>query len=172
MKEPRYVWKHGYSARGMEANVIGAYLDRIQSKEALTPKIIVENARSPKSPIHRVFEWDDSAAAEKWREEQAQHLIRHIVIIVSDDADELKQGPAYVSVVIDKQQQYVPTMVAIKSPDLRSQMLEYALRDLQAFEKKYREVFELQEVMGVIHATVGKLGASLTSSSHAQPATA
>lgn len=42
----------------------------------LTPAAVVKAARSPKSPLHNRFEWDDSVAGEKYRLIQAGDLIR------------------------------------------------------------------------------------------------
>lgn len=42
----------------------------------LTPANVVEAARAEDHPLHHRFEWDDSAAAEKYRLSQARQLIR------------------------------------------------------------------------------------------------
>jgi hypothetical protein len=41
----------------------------------ITPKLIVEAARGPDSPLHAAFEWDDSKAAECWRERCARDIL-------------------------------------------------------------------------------------------------
>lgn len=42
----------------------------------ITPRALVDAARDPDSPLHSFFEWDDSEAAEKYREMQARTLLR------------------------------------------------------------------------------------------------
>ena len=51
----------------------------------LTPELVVRDARSPSSPLHGCFEWDDSAAAEAWREQQARTLMRSVVYQVQTE---------------------------------------------------------------------------------------
>lgn len=49
----------------------------------LIPADVVDAARRPDSPLHSHFEWDDSAAAEKFRLDQARALIRTVKIEVT-----------------------------------------------------------------------------------------
>lgn len=46
----------------------------------LTPKLVLNEARAPESPLHSRFEWDDSEAAEKYRLAQAHELIQSVKI--------------------------------------------------------------------------------------------
>lgn len=49
---------------------------------------LVELARPKRSPIHDLFTWDDSAAAEKWRVHEARVLIRTYSIEVTKTSPE------------------------------------------------------------------------------------
>jgi hypothetical protein len=49
-------------------------------KGLLTAEAVVEAARNERSPLHGEFEWDDSAAAHRYRIEQARGLIRRFPI--------------------------------------------------------------------------------------------
>lgn len=51
----------------------------------LTPALVVADAQSKKSPLHECFEWDDSVAARKHRENQARTLIRSVKVILRTD---------------------------------------------------------------------------------------
>jgi hypothetical protein len=53
-----------------------------QIKGRVTPKTLLERARPNTSPIHELFEWDDSVAAEKHRVEQARRLIASVTITI------------------------------------------------------------------------------------------
>jgi hypothetical protein len=44
--------------------------------------VVVEDAKDPSSPLHRYFEWDDTAAAQAYRIEQAEALIRRVRVWV------------------------------------------------------------------------------------------
>lgn len=62
-----------------------------QIKGRVTPKTLLERARPKTSPIHKLFEWDDSVAAEKHRVEQARRLIASVTITVVNVAHPVRQ---------------------------------------------------------------------------------
>lgn len=69
-----------YAAKGShfsdkDAALIGPELERLGPKEA--PEI-VDAARTPDSPLHPYFEWDDSIAGQKHRECQARQMAQSI----------------------------------------------------------------------------------------------
>ena len=57
--------------------VVIARLNRIANAHhgRLTPELVVRDARDRKSPLHKLFEWDDSKAAHAYRIEQARRVI-------------------------------------------------------------------------------------------------
>lgn len=65
------------------------------NKGTLTPKAVVEDARDPDSPLHEHFDWDDTSAAERYREEQARGLIRQVKVVIEVD-EVVMRVPAYV----------------------------------------------------------------------------
>jgi len=66
-----------------------------QNGGVLLPEDVVAAARSPKSPLHNWFTWDDDDAAQKWRLVQARELIRSIKIEVQTN----KSAPVIISPV-------------------------------------------------------------------------
>lgn len=52
----------------------------------LTAPMVVESARPKDAPLHGYFEWDDKAAAEEFRLEQARSMIRRVRFVVEDSA--------------------------------------------------------------------------------------
>jgi hypothetical protein len=57
-------------------------LEAIRDKRGeLTPALVVEEARPKNHPLHNRFEWNQSAAAEAWRRQQAHELIRSVKIV-------------------------------------------------------------------------------------------
>lgn len=52
----------------------------------LTPEAVVRKAEDPENPLHPCFTWDDSEAADKWRQEEARILIRsfRVEIVTSE----------------------------------------------------------------------------------------
>lgn len=65
-----------------------AVIQRMQELEdangGLDPRAVVDDARRPESPLHPLFDWDDSEAAEKWRLHQARHHIRQVRLVIHE----------------------------------------------------------------------------------------
>ena len=117
----------------------------------LTAPNVVKVARDPKNPLHGEFEWDDSAAGEKYRESQARCMLRSVVKI----APEMPQKPirAYQAVEVNRDEspkEYVETRRVMREPELRAQILATAKRELQSFRAKYRDLTELASVFDAI----------------------
>lgn len=70
-----------------KASIYAAALAEIEQKHGqLTPRLVVEESRDEASPLHGEFTWDDSAAANAFREMQAREIIRaaRIEVTVND----------------------------------------------------------------------------------------
>jgi len=53
-------------------------LAELHKRGVLSPAAVVEAARSTRSPLHALFEWDDRVAAEERRLDQARGVIRSV----------------------------------------------------------------------------------------------
>jgi hypothetical protein len=140
-----YKWRNGASAGGLPAQVVGEQLESIRQSHngRMTPANVVEAARPETAPLHPAFEWDDAAAAESWRQEQARFIIRHVAVEVKkDEASEPKTIRAFVSLSEDKAQHYTSTVAAMSDPALRQQVLGRAWGELQAWRARYNELKE------------------------------
>lgn len=51
----------------------------------LTAGMVVQSARPKNAPLHPYFEWDDKAAAEEFRLEQARSMIRRVTFVIEDE---------------------------------------------------------------------------------------
>ncbi len=142
-----YQWKfpNFYS---VSAQTAGEELDRIyRSRGKLEPADIVNESREEDAPLHDCFEWDDVAAAEKYRENQAREIIR-AVVIKDNGHEEMNDIRAFVRV----ESTYQPMEVVVKSEDKMQELLHSAMRELSAFRKKYSRLSELQPVFSAIDA--------------------
>lgn len=132
-----------------------AELKRIAKEHGgvLTPGDVVAAAADETSPLHSAFEWDDSEAARKYRLEQARHIIR-VTVEVIGGGDNGRQIQAFVSVRSDRTDaggyRHAPTLM--RSKDGRAAILETALWELEAFQKKYAALNELADVFAAIKA--------------------
>ena len=140
----------------VDLDVAWAELERIRQANGglVSPEKIVEAATAPDSPIHGAFEWDDAKAAIGYRKVQARQLVQCFDLVFEDGST----GPAMVSVKIDNQRGYMPTMEAKVRHDLRAQMLKDALTQLIAVQNRFRTLGELDEMYAVIRETAAGLG--------------
>lgn len=77
-------------------NLIRARLAKILAADGtLTPTAVLQDARSPKSPLHDEFEWDDSVAGHQYRVTQARNLIARVRVEIETTTRQI-QVPAYV----------------------------------------------------------------------------
>lgn len=157
-----------------DAQVVGERLEAIRAKQrALTPQSVLKDARNIRSPLHEFFVWDDATAAEKYRLDQAAHLIRSVSVIFEDaDAAPERQislgvAPepaavpravrAFLSIVDSEgESSYVSTREAMADEEMRRQVLARAHAELNSVARKWRELRELGEVFGALDR-VGEL---------------
>jgi hypothetical protein len=166
-----YEWSSAYSlekgfprTKDSAAMVVGE-LRRIQGNQAvLEPRAIVAAARPTDAPLHPAFTWNDAAAAERWREVQAQNLQRGVrVVVIRRDAagrEERSQPlPVYASIQpADEARGYRETLATLQEPDHREALMRAALRELRLFRARYKALVELAEVMDRIERVLATEG--------------
>jgi len=108
---------------------------------------IVEAARSSKKKLHKFFEWDDAVAGVAYRVTQAAHLIRSVEIVHIDGP--VKTVRAYEPVWQKNKDRnsYEKIEDIMADPDKRAALLQRALGELLAFQRKYRNLQELAIVV-------------------------
>lgn len=143
-----YDWKRNMPVK---AQVAGEYLEQLEKKHGeITPKIVLNASRSEDSVLHSCFEWNDGIAAEKYREVQAQFLIRNLVVSVEQTNSPPQVVRAYVNISSEKTGSFIAVQTAMKNDDLKNQVLKNALNELKAFQKKYENLQELADVFSAI----------------------
>ena len=151
-----YSWKcYGYA---VDANVVGKEFEAIEKRYgAITSENVLASAKSEDSPIHDVFEWDDSVAAHQYRLTQASKLICNLAI-EPDRVEKPVKVRAYMEVSDNARGTFINTETAFKNPDTRNIVLERALRELKAYRDKYQNLTELAGLFGVIDEVLAKEG--------------
>lgn len=120
-----------------------------QTRGILRAEDLVTLASAEEHPLHGLFEWDDSIAADLYRSTQARTYISYVRF-------ETPKGntlPVYVNVRItdqngNKDRGYITLDRAMTDVTLREQILSGALRELQHWEGKYKEY---QELGGIVN---------------------
>ena len=142
-----YKWKPGSRIRG-DAQKVGEVCERLERKGNLTPKALVDASRRKNAPLHDMFEWDDAIAAEAYRETQAGYIIRSIEVTVVGNTEPVR---AFVNVSMEGgERSYIGVQAALSVEETRDEILEAALAELRAFERKYSTLVELAEVFAAI----------------------
>lgn len=142
-----------------DPKAVGAHLEmlRQQCKGELTPRDVLDDARHDNSPLHGFFEWDDSAAAEQYRLQQARHLIRAVVAIYVDEDKPATRVRAYVHVPEGETSHYRDTAHAMSQRDTRDAVLRRAWRELQQWRQRYKDLKEFSDLIEVIDETATRL---------------
>jgi hypothetical protein len=123
---------------------IGEALARIreQTKGRCNSKTVLDAARNNKHYLHRFFEWRDTIAAEKYRQEQARELVGCVDIVEraekKGDAD--RRLPAFISLSEKGGRNIRTVQEVLESSALQAIALKQAENDLAAYERRL-EVF-------------------------------
>lgn len=120
-------------------------------KSATTTQIL-DKARDEKTELHKCFDWDDAEAAEKWRMQQARHIVCNLVIKEKTDAP---KPEVRVFFKTDNESGYKPTVLIMQDKDEYQKLLVRALAELNSFRAKYKTLAELDGVFDAIDQLAG-----------------
>lgn len=123
----------------------GEMCEELAAKQNLTAKALVDANRPANAPLHGAFEWNDTKAAESWREHQARHIINCLEIVT----EEQEPVRAYFSISV-KEPGYEHIDAILRHTDTRQKLLQTALVELTAFKRKYAQLDELCKVFEAI----------------------
>jgi len=126
----------------------------------INPSAVVAYARDPNTALHNQFEWDDSKAGEAHRLWQARQIISLELVIINKKTGaitelslktsqaEWKEVRKYISLPIDRgnDKGYRSLNDVFHDPDLRTQMLTQAKKEMKTFREKYECLSELAGV--------------------------
>ena len=127
-----YKWDKG-SRFSVSAQVAGEVCEELEKKGELTARNLVAVSRPDDAPLHKCFNWNNEEAAELYREQQGRHLIRCLITVPENNVVSTR---AYFNIVRNESE-YHSINVILEDQDKYEAMMEMALKELQAFEKKY-----------------------------------
>lgn len=135
-------WKPGFEGlHKADAQKVAAEI--LSIGDSATPSQIVDRARDEGSELHKCFEWRDDVAAEKYRLTQAREVVCHLVIKETARED---KPPIRFFYAPEASSGYSPTMRIVRNQDVYQELLASALRDLEAFRRKYHSLTELEAI--------------------------
>ena len=130
--------------RGIIQDALGAIAE--EHGGILRPADVVDAAAAAAHPLHACFEWDDARAGQDYRLWQARKLIAVVVCGVTGTAKEIR---AFVSLKTDRTKDgggYRILADVMTDKQMREQMLDEALEELQVFQTKYRRLKALAPI--------------------------
>ena len=153
-----YTARKGSHLTDAEAQVCGPHLDKLTEKNngMITAEIVLENAKKKTSVLHDYFEWDDTAAALQHRLQQARGILNSIKVVVVRDNEQEETVRAFHVVTIKNEKTqtnergYTTIERVANDVDLRRQVLGQALKELEAWQRRYETYSELLPVFEAI----------------------
>ncbi len=156
----KYTAKDGAHISDSDAAIIGPCLEQIARGHGgdLTPAHVLAAAQDSDHPLHGYFEWNDTAAATAYRVQQARYLIRSVEVTILRQEDE---DPVVVrgfhSVRGDDGPVFVNVRRAFSDDEMRAQIVQQALREAEAWRKRYEQYKELADIINAIDRSLARL---------------
>lgn len=134
-----YEWK-GASRIKADAQKAGELFEQLEAENDLTAARVVEESRAEDAVLHNEFEWNDSEAANKYREGQARHLINAITIatVKAEGCDKPIPVRAFFNVSADST--YTSVVSIANSAEKTANLVAQAKRELITFSNKYNAI--------------------------------
>lgn len=142
----KHFFVSGFRApKGLRPDAVAADLEKIGDLfGAITPAHVVDYARNPETHIHGAFEWDDSAAAEKFRLHQATTLTRAVLIRVEHIEQPVRKFTLVTNPATERTE-YMPTTFVVSRVDLLTDGMERLKKELLGALHSVEELRNLAE---------------------------
>lgn len=162
MKRQVYRWKEGARV-SVDPQVAGEAIETIKKDRGeLRPQYVVDAARAKNHPLHDAFEWNDTKAAEAWRNEQARYMIRSLQLEIYVAKDKpARTSRAFVSqgagIGDGKESRFYTVAEVLSDADMREQRLRKVWNMLLSIKHEYEDLIELAAVWDAIQAQQKKV---------------
>ena len=114
-------------------------------------EVVIEEARSEDSPIHKHFVWDNQEASHLYRKQQARHMI-NAVRVVSEEGN-VSPVPVFVNVREESGNYYQNINVVVKTPDLWKQVLNEVTAKLMSYETRLSALMSMEQDQSRVKST-------------------
>ena len=151
MQVKEITWKDGFRDKGVAPGKVAAILNKLP---AITPSAVLEEASKPRSPMHKLFEWDDTKAAQEFRLNQARRVIGSLEVTYEKGPDQPVRHLHVTTKAPMGDTRYLTTVEILSNPDTRNDLLLVCIRDLQAFRRKFSAISELANLIETIDAEI------------------
>ena len=138
-----WIPQSGFKSKA-DANKVALEMESIgynNSNDEFNTQEMVDFARNnPNSELHKLFEWNDTVAAEAYRNQQARDVIRFLKITVVDEETQKKE-PTFIRYFISTGKHdgsYKKTEIVFKNATEADRVLENMRRDAEIFINRYK----------------------------------
>ena len=148
-----YKWKEAAQIKA-DAQAAAAVLNDLERKGELNARSVVEVSRPEDAVLHSDFEWNDEKAAVEYRLNQARKIMQSLIVIPEVENSE-QQEPVRAFFKIDVgSPTYQSIQSIMRTPSQKDMLLKMALKELQAFQQKYKRLEELADVFESIETAL------------------
>jgi hypothetical protein len=111
---------------------------------------IVEAARPARHPLHRLFEWDNTKAAERWRIEQAKRIVAEVRIVFLDAPKQPVRALPVVTFAGKRGPLAMPKVLS--TAETTNELLANAKREALAWADRHARLEQLAELSPIFTA--------------------
>lgn len=170
-----YKWAENY--RGVvQPEVVAAEVEKLwTTKGEIRPDDLIERSRPADSPIHDLFTWDDADAAQKYRLEEARHVLRSLVVAQQTDdgrtvnpqrlivklmhrRNESVEGKSEVLRHAVEPHVYLPAAAVMADDDARNYYVRMAFLEAWSWRQRYKNIAKLAAIHAAIDAMAPHFG--------------
>lgn len=182
MKRIKYGWHAGCKYGPKDAQIIGRELVALKKNhaEGLTNKVVLDAARPKNAPMHGYFTWDDRAAAESYRLQQAHYLLSNLkVVYLNEDTGKEYDVRAFWNVRRAEDEgegeigrTFVPIVEVMTDSELRKAAIARFLAEIASLRDRYAIYQELADVFKAIDLSIQRIQSSQKKEQRAESAAA
>lgn len=114
---------------------------------ALTPRLVMDEARDDNHPLHSRFEWDDAIAGERYRLNQAHELIQVVRLTFTNHKGVERSVRAFHAVQGENGSTYEPAELIASDPVLTQILLMDMRREWKSMQGRYGHFAEFVEMI-------------------------
>ena len=157
-------WSWGGWRKNGDPMACGLELLKMEERGEITAEAVLRRAQHKNSAFHPCITWNQTAAAEKCRLDEAADLLQSLRVVVVEGH---KASKAFFRVVTspdpkeesvatgyNRKGKYLFVIGVMSSKSTRNQVVEQALSDLRAWRDRYQGIKELADIF---EALDGKL---------------
>ncbi len=136
----RYSWSKRF---GVPAQIFGDFYYSLKKR---TPEELLRAAKSPRSPVHKLFDWDDRHAAHEYRLIQARTMVNSLQVEIITPKG--KPGKVIAFVRASDRGRHVATLEATREEV--SEAMQECWRDMLAFRARYKNLAVASQIIQAI----------------------